>query len=57
MTNTNIVAIENFGLGNYSSIYIGDEALKFIERHYESGTYATLHTFSSVEEALAYMGE
>ena len=34
----------------FSALYLGAEAAEFAAGHYESGTFATLHTFDSEEE-------
>ena len=34
-----------------SSLYYGAEARLFIERHYESNTFADLHVFNNEQEA------
>ena len=41
-----LYAFQSWGIGlgfQMSKLYVGQEALDFIESHYESGTYATLH--------------
>lgn len=51
-----IFAFQSWSNGNdlqKSALYGGQEALDFISRHEESGTFATLHTFSNHEDAEA----
>lgn len=51
-----IYAFESWSNGNEfqtSALYEGQEALDFITRHEESGTFATLHTFNDKDDAIA----
>ena len=37
----------------HSALYLGAEAAEFADAHYQSGTFATLHTFDSEEAGKA----
>jgi hypothetical protein len=52
--NTQIFAFETWSNGGIqtSAFYEGDEAMNFIARHEQSGTFATLHVFKNEKEAL-----
>ena len=56
MTNKTIKAAfqswQNGGLQT-SALYLNENAVEFEKRHFESGTFATLHTFERVEEGIA----
>ena len=41
---------QNGGL-QMSGLYLNQDAIDFVESHYNSNTFATLHTFDSIEEA------
>ena len=55
-----IYAFESWSNGNESqksALYEGQEALDFITRHEESGTFAALHTFNNLEDSEAAYAE
>jgi len=53
MTNCAFQTWNNGNITETSGFYTGDEAKAFEESHYTSGTFATLHTFESVEEGMS----
>lgn len=55
-----IFAFQSWANGNEfqkSALHEGQEALNFITRHEESGTFAALHTFNNLEDAEAAYAE
>lgn len=55
-----VAAFQVWGIDNTSGLYLasrGDDVMDFIDTHYDSGTFATLLTFESEEEAIEAYNE